>query len=75
MNVSECPNCSSRNLFKSDAISAGGGHAPNYLPGLGSFFSAEKFHLVVCGNCGLTRFFARQEALRKLADAKKWQRI
>jgi predicted nucleic-acid-binding Zn-ribbon protein len=75
MNVAPCPNCGSKNLFKSNAVSAGGGHAPNYLPGLGGFISAEKFHLVLCGNCGLTRFFARQEALRKVADAKKWQRI
>jgi len=75
MRVSPCPNCGGNSLFKSKEISAGGGHAPNYLPGLGSVFTAEKFHVVVCKTCGLARFFARQEALEKLTDAAAWTRI
>jgi len=70
MKVAPCPNCGSKNLFKSDAVSAG-----VFLPQLGGTFGTEKFHVVLCGNCGLTRFFARQEALRRVADAKKWQPI
>jgi predicted nucleic-acid-binding Zn-ribbon protein len=73
--ISPCPNCASKQLYKSQDVSAGGGHAPNYLPGLGGFFSAEKFTLVLCGVCGLTRFFARPTAMAKLSESKKWTRI
>jgi len=75
MRVSPCPNCGGSNQYRSRAVSAGGGHAPNYLPGLGSFFRAERFHLVVCKDCGLTRFFARREATDKLATTDKWERV
>jgi len=37
-------------------------------------FSSEKFFLVVCGDCGLSRFFARPEATAKLAASQKWTR-
>jgi predicted nucleic-acid-binding Zn-ribbon protein len=73
--IAPCPNCNSNQLYQSEPVSAGGGHAPNYLPGLGSFFRAEQFQLVVCRDCGLTRFFARPEALAKLGESGKWHRI
>lgn len=75
MNVSPCPNCGSKNLYRSQAVSAGGGHAPNYLPGLGGFFRSERFHLVLCKDCGLTRFFARREATEKVSELTTWERL
>jgi predicted nucleic-acid-binding Zn-ribbon protein len=75
MKVSLCPNCGGKNLYLSQPVSAGGGNAPNYLPGLGSFFRAERFNLVLCRDCGLTRFFARREATEKLADSGQWERV
>ncbi len=73
--VSACPNCGGGDLFRSKEISAGGGHAPNYLDGLGGFFSAEKFQIVVCKDCGLARFFARDTATAKLSESSKWTRL
>ena len=73
--VTPCPNCEGNDLFRSPEISAGGGHAPNYLPGLGGFLRAEKFVLVVCRDCGLTRFFARSTARVRLSQARKWRRV
>lgn len=70
-----CPHCSGRNLYEGPAVSAGGGHAPNYLPGLGSWWRAETFQLVICRDCGLTRFFASKEAREKLPDSAKWKRV
>jgi predicted nucleic-acid-binding Zn-ribbon protein len=70
-----CPNCEGSTLYASQEVSAGGGHAPNYLPGLGGFFSAAEFRLVTCKDCGLTRFFAEPSALAKLAESKKWIRL
>jgi predicted nucleic-acid-binding Zn-ribbon protein len=73
--LSPCPNCHSKNVFKSKEVSAGGGHAPNYLPGLGKFLATEKFHIVLCKDCGLARFFARPQATAKLEESSKWTRV
>ena len=75
MKISPCPNCRSTNLYRSSKqVSAGGGYAPNYLPGLGGMFASEKFDIVLCADCGLTRFFARPEATARVAASKKWVR-
>lgn len=76
MAISVCPNCGGKQLYKSaKSISAGGGYAPNYLPGLGTFFSAAKFDLVMCSNCGLTLCFAEPEARAKVVESPKWTRV
>ena len=50
-----CPNCQSRNLYKAKTqIASGGGHAPNFLPGLGRWYRAGRFDIVVCRDCGRT---------------------
>jgi predicted nucleic-acid-binding Zn-ribbon protein len=71
--LSPCPNCGGRALYRSDEVSAGGGHAPNYLPDLGTFWASGRFTLVICKDCGLTRFFAQPQALAKLSESKKWK--
>ena len=70
----ECPECGRRNLNRTEASSRGG-HAPNYLPGLGTFLLSARFEVVLCQDCGLTRFFASQEARQKVPEAKKWSRV
>lgn len=75
MKISPCPNCGGSHLYQSKPVSAGGGHAPDYLPGLGNFLRAEKFTLVLCRDCGLTRFFARPEALPKLSETDDWRQV
>ena len=73
--ISPCPNCQGKRLYESQDVSAGGGYAPNYLPGLGGFWTAEKFRVVLCQDCGLTRLFAREQAMKKLPESKKWTRL
>ena len=75
MKTSKCPECGQANLYSSREVSAGGGYAPNYLPDLGSFLSSAKFKLVVCKDCGLTRFFASSAALGKLSESNKWHKL
>ncbi len=76
MAYSACPNCDSTRLYKhKKPISAGGEYAPDYLEGLGKFLSAAKFEVVVCSDCGLTRYFASRAALEKLRTSDKWQPI
>ena len=75
MHYKPCPNCGGTDLFQSKPISAGGGHAPNYLQGLGPWDRAEKFTVVVCRACGLSRFFASEEARQRLSQSDKWSRV
>ncbi|MGB0388653.1 MAG: hypothetical protein ACPGWR_27850 [Ardenticatenaceae bacterium] len=71
----ECPECKSKELYRSQEVAAGGAYGPNLLPHLGGYFSPAKFIVVVCESCGLTRFFASQEARRKLSESSKWRRL
>ncbi len=73
--LSPCPNCGGTTLYEGPSVSSGGGHAPNYLPGLGRFWASARFVLVVCRDCGLTRFFASPEARAKLKDAHRWKPV
>ena len=76
MTITPCPNCNSSRLYRTvKDVSSGGGHAPNYLPGLGKRFGSAKFRVVVCHECGLTRWFATDESREKLGDAKQWESI
>jgi len=72
---SSCPECGGHTLYRGPETSSGGGHAPNYLPGLGGFLRAAKFTLVVCRDCGLTRFYVADEARRKLSESAKWKAL
>ncbi len=74
-NLVPCPNCGGRTLYRGPATSSGGGYAPTYLPGLGRFLSSAKFVLVVCRDCGLTRFFAEPEARARLKESGKWTAV
>lgn len=72
--TSRCPECDGSRVYRQGGISAGGGYAPNYLSGLGSFFSAAKFTIAVCADCGLTRWYASPEARAKLPHSDAWRR-
>jgi predicted nucleic-acid-binding Zn-ribbon protein len=74
--VAPCPNCGAANLYRTrKAVSAGGGHAPNYLPGLGRLIVPGRFRVVVCRDCGFTRFFAEREATDRLSESGRWERV
>ncbi len=70
----KCPECAGQTLFTT-TTSSGGQHGPALLPGLGGFLHYAKFRVVVCHDCGLTRFYAVDDALAKLPEAKYWQRM
>ena len=71
--IAPCPGCGSTQLYASPPVSSGGGRAPNFLPHLGGIFRSARFEIVVCRDCGLTRFFASEEARTKLPSSTKWR--
>ncbi len=69
-----CPHCQGQDLYTTK-VSAGGGHGPYFLPGLGGFLYMAEFDVVVCSACGLTRFFATKDACRKLESSGRWHKV
>ena len=80
--ASDCPECGQRNLYASGEIPAGksgGSIGPfkqiNFLPGLENAFSYGQLTVVLCGDCGLMRFYASKEALSQLSQSNKWHKL
>src|SRR6185369_17570872 len=73
-NIQSCPECNSENMHFT-VTRSGGPYGPMFLPGLGSFLTPAQFRVVLCGDCGLTRFFAEPAALAKLASSRAWRHI
>lgn len=75
MNATPCPQCSSRDVYRSKkTVSSGGGHAPEHLPGLGTWSKTAQMRVYVCRACGLMRYFAEPEARQKISESDKWER-
>jgi predicted nucleic-acid-binding Zn-ribbon protein len=64
-NDKTCRNCGGTELLHKE-VSANGGYGPALLP-LG-IFSFPKFHIQVCGACGLVEWFV---PTRHLAEVKE----
>lgn len=69
-----CPECGGSNLYQTTTASTGL-YGPALLPGLGGFFRTPNFHVVVCADCGLSRFYADSTARAKLAATSRWFRL
>ncbi len=76
MQMTPCPACKSKEVYQyKDYINATTIEG-ELLPKLASsMFSSAKIRPVVCGNCGLLRFFASNDALDKLKESKHWMRV
>jgi predicted nucleic-acid-binding Zn-ribbon protein len=73
--VKACPECGRQNLY-ANTTRSGGGYGPVLLPKLGSFWKFfASFEVVVCADCGLTRFYAEPSARTKLPTTKAWRRL
>ena len=69
-----CPECGGATYCQT-SFNAVGGHGPYFLPGLGGFLRMARFKIVVCGDCGLMRFYAEPDAVAKLPRARQWERL
>ncbi len=73
MNIGRCSNCGGSDL-RTTTVDAAGGCGPDLLPGAGGWFRSAKFEIVVCCSCGLTRFFAPEQEIEKIAKSASWER-
>ncbi len=74
-NLSPCPNCGSRTLYRSEEVEATSTHGPNILPWLGRLFHRARMSLVLCKDCGLVRVFATPEARAKVSESEHWKQL
>ncbi|HSE26630.1 MAG TPA: hypothetical protein VLA95_00265 [Gemmatimonadales bacterium] len=74
-NRATCPECGSRDQYQTLKPVSAGGHDPSFLPDLGKWYESAKFELVVCADCGLTRYYAAREGREKLGRSTKWRRV
>jgi predicted nucleic-acid-binding Zn-ribbon protein len=72
--LTACPNCTGTDLYKR-RLKSGGGDGPYLLAGLGGFLHFAEFEVVVCADCGLTRFFAEPEARQNVRSNTDWKRL
>jgi predicted nucleic-acid-binding Zn-ribbon protein len=74
MKLHPCPECASRDVYKLADVTSAGSHGPTLLAGLAPWYTAAKMTVAVCRSCGLTRFYASEDARKRLSEAKKWSR-
>lgn len=76
LSVSPCPHCKSDQVFESerliDTTTLGGELLPKLAPGA---FSSAKMRAVVCGDCGLLRYFVDDDAREKLTSSDHWRHV
>lgn len=72
MQTTTCSNCGgSEHYATGDSTPANGVVGPHLLPKL----SMGRFRVVVCVDCGLTRFFVTRGDLQALKASSAWSRV
>lgn len=71
-----CPHCGGDDLYvTSKPVPAGGGYAPDLLPGLHPWYRSARLHAVLCAKCGYYAQFAEEEARRAVQSSPKWRKL
>ena len=69
----QCPSCGSRDIYTT-VVPAGGGHAPDQLPGAHPWWRQGRLELYVCGACGYLQQYVPENALAEVRESKKFRR-
>ena len=67
--VAPCPNCggTDQRLTRTESLRG-------MLPDAGNWITTATWDVVVCLDCGMTRYFAGRDALDRIAKSPDWQR-
>lgn len=67
-----CPECAGTNI-RMATVSAGGGYAPDLLPGAHPWWKGERLEVYVCCTCGLFEYFVPDDVLDKVLSSKSFR--
>jgi hypothetical protein len=67
-----CPECEGTNI-RMATVGAGGGYAPDLLPGAHPWWKGAALEVYVCCTCGYFQYFVPEEALARVVESKKFQ--
>jgi hypothetical protein len=68
-----CSECGATDI-RTATVPAGGGHAPDLLPGAHSFWRQAKLEVYICAACGYFQYFVPREFLGKVIESEKFKR-
>jgi len=69
----KCSECSGSEIYRTE-VGAGGGYAPDLLPGTHPWWRSGKLEVYVCGRCGHYQLFVPEEALSEMKHKQKFEK-
>jgi hypothetical protein len=69
-----CGECGKSNI-RMTTVAAGGGYAPDLLPGAHPWWKGGKLEVFVCCTCGHFQYFVPDEALAKVVASKNFKAV
>ncbi|HEV7765291.1 MAG TPA: hypothetical protein VGQ76_09835 [Thermoanaerobaculia bacterium] len=67
-----CGECGTSNI-RTTTVSAGGGYAPDLLPGAHPWWKGAVLEVYVCCTCGHFQYFVPEAALQGVIESKKFR--
>jgi hypothetical protein len=69
-----CGECGGSDI-RTTTVSAGGGYAPDLLPGAHPWWRSGKLEVYICCLCGSFRYFVPDDALSEVRESSKFDRV
>jgi hypothetical protein len=69
-----CNECGASDI-RTTTVSAGGGHAPDLLPGTHPWWKSGRLDVYICCACGHFQYFVPDEALPEVMQSEKFTRV
>jgi hypothetical protein len=70
----QCNECGGTNI-RTTLVSAGGGYAPDLLPGTHPWWRDGKLEVYICATCGHFQFFVPTDVLAKVIEAEQFETL
>jgi hypothetical protein len=68
----QCNECGGTTI-RTTTVSAGGGYAPDLLPGTHPWWKSGKLEIYICGTCGHFQFFVPTDILPEVLQSEEFK--
>lgn len=68
----QCGECGASNI-RTTTVSAGGGYAPDLLPGAHPWWKGGHLEVYVCCTCGHFQYFVPESVLPKIVESEEFK--